>query len=359
VILPAGVTGSVTAATPTQLTVTGVTGLVAGALNVQASVSGYVSSAAAAGTVKPIVTQAATLIKPNAMTLTINGYGFSTTAASNVFAFTPGVTGFVSTSTKTQLTYVFTTPPQNGILIASATTNGVGSGAAVQVAIVDGVAPTATGGKINLDGASLGKVSVDLSEDVVPALLLSHFKVDGVGAPAVQILPTGVVQDPASHRATFSFAAPFGVRNYKGTLTAQGLTDAAGNPMAVDYKFNFFYLPGDANGDKSVGPGDFNLLASSFGKTGQTWATGDFNGDGAVGPGDFNLLASNFGVTLPNPPAPIVAEPPAARATAKRFVPLRDPVLPLTVEPAGSIAKSKAKHGIGSQLLKGVDGGND
>jgi fibronectin-binding autotransporter adhesin len=54
-------------------------------------------------------------------------------------------------------------------------------------------------------------------------------------------------------------------------------------------------LPGDANLDNVVGPGDLNLLAINFGKSGQTWATGDFTGDGVVGAGDLNLLASYFG----------------------------------------------------------------
>jgi hypothetical protein len=58
--------------------------------------------------------------------------------------------------------------------------------------------------------------------------------------------------------------------------------------MAADHVFN-----------RSVGPEDFNLLASNFGRTGQRYATGDLDYDGTVGPGDFNILASNFGRSLP------------------------------------------------------------
>lgn len=57
-------------------------------------------------------------------------------------------------------------------------------------------------------------------------------------------------------------------------------------------------LNGDADFDGQVGPGDFNLLATNFGKTGEKWSQGDFDFDGVVGPGDFNLLASNFGRSL-------------------------------------------------------------
>jgi hypothetical protein len=53
---------------------------------------------------------------------------------------------------------------------------------------------------------------------------------------------------------------------------------------------------GDANLDGNVGLGDFNLLASSFGRPNKSWIDGDFNYDGIVNLGDFNLLASNFGL---------------------------------------------------------------
>jgi hypothetical protein len=62
---------------------------------------------------------------------------------------------------------------------------------------------------------------------------------------------------------------------------------------------NFFVLKGDVNRNRSVGPEDFNLLASNFGLTGRTYGQGDLDGDGSVGPGDFNILASNFGHALP------------------------------------------------------------
>lgn len=54
---------------------------------------------------------------------------------------------------------------------------------------------------------------------------------------------------------------------------------------------------GDADLDGTVGPSDFNLLATHFAMTGQTWSTGDFDFDGTVGPADFNLLATNFGMS--------------------------------------------------------------
>lgn len=56
-------------------------------------------------------------------------------------------------------------------------------------------------------------------------------------------------------------------------------------------------LGGDANLDNLVNSDDFNILATSFGLTGQSWTTGDFTDNGLVDSDDFNLLAINFGLS--------------------------------------------------------------
>jgi hypothetical protein len=89
--------------------------------------------------------------------------------------------------------------------------------------------------------------------------------------------------------------------NYFATLLPDHITDTAGHPLANGRTLDFFSLAGDANHDRTVGPGDFNLLATNFGKTGQPWANGDFDHDGVVGPSDFNILATRFGTTLAPP----------------------------------------------------------
>jgi hypothetical protein len=118
--------------------------------------------------------------------------------------------------------------------------------------------------------------------------------------------------DAATNTATYAGRGPLPTQsfpdgNFTATLDTSGVKDAAGNSLAGgNVTFNFYSLPGDADGDRTVGPGDFNILASHFGQSGQTPTTGDFDGDGVVGPSDFNLLASRFGKTLA-PPLPGVA----------------------------------------------------
>jgi ELWxxDGT repeat protein len=147
--------------------------------------------------------------------------------------------------------------------------------------------------------------------------------------------------DAATKSATYSISGPrLPDGNYRATLAPTGIHDGAGNAMPEPQTVDFFVFAGDADHDRTVGAADFNLLASSFGKTGQSWATGDFDYDGAVGPADFNLLASRFGTTLAPPPppagvivtaagsiatvpAPSLAPVPAAPSPAKRTTPKR------------------------------------
>lgn len=137
-----GVTGTVTAATATQLTVSSVTGLVVGELDASVTVNGVSSGAAVqVANVAPVVTSSAGNVAANAATLTISGQGFSTNAASNIVTFVGGATGTVLAATSTQLTVGSLSGLVAGALSASVSVNGISSGTAVQVATVS---PTVT-----------------------------------------------------------------------------------------------------------------------------------------------------------------------------------------------------------------------
>jgi hypothetical protein len=71
----------------------------------------------------------------NRATIVINGFGFASTPSSNTVAFNLGAAGTVTAASATQMTVTFTTQPTTpGVLTAIVTSNGVSSGAAVQVA---------------------------------------------------------------------------------------------------------------------------------------------------------------------------------------------------------------------------------
>ena len=117
--------------------------------------------------------------------------------------------------------------------------------------------------------------------------------------------------------------------NYRATVNAAGVTDAAGNAMAANSVLNFYVLTGDVTRNRVVDSDDFIALAANFGRTGRTFAQGDVDGNGTVNSDDFIILAANFAKTVPEPRALVAAPQVAASSSVtattppKRVVPVR------------------------------------
>src|SRR5262249_43907450 len=94
--------------------------------------------------VRPSVTSSTAALPANATSITIGGVGFDPTASNNVVTFNNGATGTVTSATNTQLTVTSLTGLVSGSLTAVVKTNGVSSGAAVQVAPVTPVVTSST-----------------------------------------------------------------------------------------------------------------------------------------------------------------------------------------------------------------------
>jgi hypothetical protein len=109
----------------------------------------------------------------------------------------------------------------------------------------------------------------------------------------------------ANDTGTFTFARlpgralPDG--NYRATVAAAGVTDAAGNPLGGPVVLDFFVLAGDADRDRTVNFNDLLALARNYNKTGKAWADGDFTGDGVVNFNDLLILAKAYNKTMPAP----------------------------------------------------------
>ena len=138
VVLSNGAAGTVTAATATTLTVNVTTKPTAGNLTAVVTTGGVSSGTAVqVATVTPVVTSSTANLAANATSLTINGYGFDTTAGHNTVTFNDGAAGTVTAATATSLTVSLSTKPTAlGSLTAVVTTDSQSSGAAVQVATV-------------------------------------------------------------------------------------------------------------------------------------------------------------------------------------------------------------------------------
>src|SRR5262249_10789960 len=121
-----GAVGNVTAATTTQLTVTFTTAPSSvGNLTAVVTANGGSSGAAVqVATVVPVVTSSMANLAADATTLTINGFGFSTTAANDLVTFSGGATGTVTAATSTQLTVTSLSGLVAGALNASVSVSG-------------------------------------------------------------------------------------------------------------------------------------------------------------------------------------------------------------------------------------------
>jgi hypothetical protein len=149
VTLNDGAVGKVTAATATALTVTLSTEPTSsGSLTAVVASNGQSSGTAVpVATVTPVVTPGTARLAANAPQIIIKGLDFDPTAANNTVSFDDGAVGSVTTATATSLSVTLTTAPTTtGSLTAIVKTDGVSSGAAVQVATVVAAisAPTVT-----------------------------------------------------------------------------------------------------------------------------------------------------------------------------------------------------------------------
>lgn len=146
-----GATGTVTAATATSLTVTSLAGLTLGSLNAVVTTDGVSSGTpvqVATVVNPPVVTANTANLSATAASIVITGGNFDPTAANDTVVFNDGAVGAVTTASATSLTVTFSIKPTSaGNLTAIVTTNGISSGAAVQVANVTQAvtaAPTTT-----------------------------------------------------------------------------------------------------------------------------------------------------------------------------------------------------------------------
>ncbi len=97
-------------------------------------------------------------------------------------------------------------------------------------------------------------------------------------------LPTGILNDG----------------DYEAIVSADGVTDAAGVPMAAEYSMKFFFFAGDANLDRSVDADDYSAIDVSYGKPGAFgYSEGDFDYNGVVNADDYSIIDTKWGTQIP------------------------------------------------------------
>jgi preprotein translocase subunit YajC len=218
VVLSNGAVGTVTDATTTSLTVridTKPTSV--GSLTAIVTTNSISSgNAVQVANVIPSVTSATTAITLSTTTLTIRGFGFSTTAGNNTVVFNNGAVGTVTNATATTLTVSLTTPPKAGNLTAIVTTNSLSSGAAVQVATL---APTVT---VNTSNLAADASTVTIAGTGFDTTALNNRVVFNNGA-------IGTVTNATSTELTVTLST----RPTSGSLTAVVTTNGASSGTAI------------------------------------------------------------------------------------------------------------------------------
>lgn len=179
----------------------------------------------------------------------------------------------------------------------------------------DQVAPTVTASAFAFETARAARFS--FSEDVSASVAASDVTVRRVSDNAI-VPMASFTYDAPTKTANFVLVPGLADGNYRATLAAGSVADAAGNGLASASTLEFFVLAGDANRDRTVGFADLVILSQNFNLAGKTFSQGnfDYSVDGAVNFHDLVLLVQRYGSLVAQ--AVAIVAPVTAATTTKR-----------------------------------------
>ena len=227
-----GAVGTVTAVTPTSLTVTlGTKPTAAGILHATVTTDTVAGSATQVATVAPVVTAGTANSPLGANTIVINGSGFSTTDLSDTVTFSGPAAGGVATghvtgtATANQLTVTLDTKPTAlGNLIATVAVSG-GTSTAVQVATVAPVVTAVTTQAPNDLPANATTLTINGSGfDTTPGKNTVAFVNNGAA---------GIVTGATANTLTVTFSVPPTAGNLTAVVTTDGVSSTAAQVATV------------------------------------------------------------------------------------------------------------------------------
>jgi len=221
--------------------------------------------------------------------------------------------------------------------------------------VIDGILPVVAGGFFNPDLGPNHKVQFAFSQNVGASLAIGDFAL--INADTNASIPlSSVAYDNQNNIATVSVGQTLPQGNYRMRLIANGISDGFGHKLdgnadgveGDDFLFDFFFLPGDANQDRTINFADLVALSQNYGKSGKLFSQGDFDYNGTVDFPDLVALAQRYNFTLPPAPPPGPAAPlGAVAATTGANVAVQAPAAAQTsvvaaVQPTGGGTRAGA-----------------
>jgi hypothetical protein len=206
--------------------------------------------------------------------------------------FAPTATSFDDSTASANTTYYYWVASYNSA-------NAVGPKSTVNTGFADTISPTVSSDSVQQE---MGPpyVAFTFSENVEgsvsgDSLQLTNLD-DAVGATPI-VASYQYLSGSNTAQFLLNPALPDG--NFKATIS--GVTDIAGNALDGSNVQAFYFLNGDATGDRTVNALDFNTLAGHFGSSGAGFSGGDFDFDGTVTTADFDAIALHWGKVVPVP----------------------------------------------------------
>jgi hypothetical protein len=162
----------------------------------------------------------------------------------------------------------------------------------------DTVAPTVTTSHFAYEFAPQS-IRITFSENVSASLSLDDLVLENLTSkqpiPAANML---LSYEANSNIATITFPGyPYGALpngNYRATLIASGVTDAAGNAVPANHVLTFLFILGDADNNGVVNFDDYARIDNGFNNNLIGYANGDFNYDGVINFDDYALIDLAF-----------------------------------------------------------------
>ncbi|HWP41158.1 MAG TPA: PPC domain-containing protein [Tepidisphaeraceae bacterium] len=155
--------------------------------------------------------------------------------------------------------------------------------------------------------ASVAQVLVGMSESLGSTLAVTDLLVQNLTAGTN--IPTGNLSatfNTSSNEIVIGFPGYATPRlpegNYRVTLLAGSVADAAGNSPTIPLSLDLFFMNGDVNQDRRVDSKDLLRLTSNWQGRAATFAHGDVDLSGVVDQADVDILLGKWQQTLPAPP---------------------------------------------------------